>query len=122
MINKTLQLNVPLFEQQLIPRLCPGRLDSPDRKFQDRVGQQASRNPARHHGGPRLPHPLFPIDINHVDCELHPKAMYCLAGYDPQAFSGIEAPMLEKACPPLRSGIGNFDPVGDNSIPGLIAH
>src|SRR5258707_2976409 len=84
--------------------------------------REACREPPRNNLFPDLAASFLPVQIHHVNGELHSKAMHRFAWSDPQALTQGQLAMFQQACSPLRAGIRHFCRFGQNGTAVAVRH
>src|SRR5579863_2204948 len=111
-----------ILDFQLIARLSAGLGERAGRQFQHGVRREAPGDAPRRHFPAHFLDLLLPVEIDHVDRELHEKAVNRLARHDPQPVTRFEVRVFKKARAPLGAGVGDLRPFGQDDVPCKIAH
>jgi hypothetical protein len=95
-------------EIQLISRLCPGLLDDPGRKLEDRVRQQAQGQTPGPHYSSNFADSVLAIEVQNINRELHKPRMDPFARNNPQRVAIRQIVASEQAVTPLCGGISDL--------------
>ncbi len=82
---------------------------------------ETSREPPRRNAASQFPDAKAAVEIDKVDGELHPERVHCLAGYDPQPRSRLEALAPQKALAAPGAAVGNFNSGGEYGLTGEVS-